>query len=323
MRRTVCLLLCLCLVCGQCFAAQTDPLKEDIQQFLTDHSLNEENFAFYFYNISTKETCAYNETAFFPVGELWTLPLNLYFYQQEAAGAFDPPEYEPDREYQIGGMTLDDCHYYSILKNDLGVSERMREAVGSESEYKRLLNESLGHIPDDQLPATFLLDNQYSAAFLMNCMVYLAEHPADFKDLLQNYRLIQSGDGFAAYSHVYALTHIMGQEEGWLCDVARVSASQAYLLVAFVKDDGSGSETLAALNDLLCAYVDSQNGIVENSSHSANVRGENDFVISSGGKSNDALLWVGLAVGATVVLGGGIALVVVLLRRKREEDIPY
>ena len=322
MRRFFCLLLCLFLLGSLCFAEEkVDPLTTKIQEFMEENSLNEENFSFCFYNISTKETCSFHEDQLFPVGDLWTLPLNLYYYCQEAAGAFESREFPYDQVYKIGDKTLADCHFYSILKSDMAVSRDMRDHLGSLSEYKLLLNDTLGHLPADQLTDEFLLTNNYSARFLMNCMVYLTDHPKDFPELLQNYGLVQPQEGFAAYSHVYGLTHIMGREDGTLCDVAKVNASQAYLLVAFVPDNADGSRILADLNDLICTYVDQGAGVAEEATRSANLRGDSDFVISSGNStSHGAMLWVGLAAGGAVVLIAIVGVVVFLLRRKREEN---
>ena len=68
------------------------------------------NFALSYYNPTSGESYHFNETSFFPAGELWRLPLHMYYYEQESLGTYDPPPEDPTFVYTVAGLTLDECH---------------------------------------------------------------------------------------------------------------------------------------------------------------------------------------------------------------------
>lgn len=324
MKRLICIILCLALLCGQAFAVTTaDNLGKDVEEFITDHDLNETNFSYIFYNTVSKVSYSYNISAFFPVGEVWTLPLNMYYYEQESKGAYTAPITDPDWKYTINGMDLEQCRYHSILEQDAEVSAQMRDNLGDMQQYKLLINERFGHLTVSSLPDEYLGGNSYSAAFLMNCLLAIYKHPEQFADMMQNYGLVQKDNGMAAYTNPYHVVHVYGKEDGMICDVGEISAPENYLLVAFVSEEAGGDEILAELNDLLCDSIELEAGVFTGDDDTkTHARSDSDYIVNSADRNDrtEVLKWVGYSVGGAVVLLLIAAFILWLIHRKREYD---
>lgn len=320
MKRILCLIVCILLLCGGAYATdEADDLQTQLTAFMRENGLNENNFSMSYYNLSTGESYAFRSEAFLPVGTVWTLPLHMYYYEQESLGAFDPPPERPDEVYTIGELTLEDCRYHSILRGDAAVSEKMREQLGSLEQYQTLMNDEYGHIPTDALPREYQTSLRYSAEFLMNCLKELTLHSESFGALMQNFSLVQPVSGFAGYGRPYTLVHILGEEDGMLCDVGIVSAPQPYLLVCFTSAK-DGKTILAQLNALVCSFVEEQTGnTVPATTVRSTERSDSDFVLST--EQNDhteVLRLIAYAIGAMLALASVVAFAVWCVRRRRE-----
>lgn len=329
MKRVLCLLLCLlilCLLCAQVAADEPDLLKNRGDQFVKEKGLTEEDFAVYFYDTRTSAEYVYNETAFLPVGYDWILPLHMYYYEQETLGAFNPPIERPDEIYTIGGMTLEKCRYRSIINAEEEVSRQMRDNLGSSEQYLALINDKYGHIAAEELPDSYYRNNCYSAAFLMNCLKQVSNYPELYQDMMKNFSLVQTDDGVAAYDRPYNVVHIRGEQDGFICDVAEVSAPDTYLLVCFASEDAGGDRLLAEVNAMFCKYVEELNDVQQATAATGGERQRNDtdFQVASLGNDHKSALytWIGIALAGAAVVAAIIILIIrFLLRRSaRRED---
>lgn len=324
MKRLICIFFCLVLLCGSAFAADTtaDSLSEKLDAFMEEHELDETNFSYSYFNTRTKESLHFNDTAYFPVGIVWTLPLHMFYYEQETKGAFEAPPEDPDWQFTIEGKTLEECRYYSIIQQNTQVALQMRDTLGDLAQYKILVNNRYGHTPEKNLPEEFFSDNTYTASFLMDCMEAVYRHPELYADMMQNYELMQTPYGFASFSNPYHVLHIYGKENGMICDVAEVAAPQNYLLVAFVSEDAGGDTVLAELNDIICDAIEQDKGIYTDETAKLNIRTDSDFIAESAGKDTQGVArrWVLIAL---LISSAVVILVVSIIRfifRKREYD---
>lgn len=326
MKKILCLLLCVLLLSPCVFAAdEDDSLSQRLTEFRTAHGLDESNFAVCFYNSKTGALCSYNADTFFPVGSVWQFPLHMYYYEQEAAGAFEiPPEEqtEENQVYKIGVRTLEECRYQSIILGRDEIAEIMRDELGSVRQYKELINREYGHIEADNLPENYFTENVYSARFLLNCLRYLDARNADFNGLTANYRMIQTGTGLGGYSYSYEIVHVADTENGMICDIAGVSAPQPYLLVAFM-DESFGEGLLSELNDLFCAsVVETQNASGNAATqNNRNNRDELDLTVSVDRPIEGALPWVKYAlIAAAALLAIGAIILLILHKRQLDKE---
>lgn len=326
MKKRLCLLLCLCLLSGGVVsAAEGGELAARMDDFIDENNLDGDNFAVIYYNPSTKEEYTYNETAFLPAGETWLLPLHMYYYEQETDGAFDPPREDPLFVYTIGGMTLEECRYHSILLGENDVSLQMRDNLGTREQYLLLINKTYGHCDPDRLPDSYFSGGCYSAEFLMNCMRTVSERPEKFGNMMKNFSMVQTGDGLAAYGYPYNLVHIRGAQDGFVCDLGEISGPTTYLLVCFASEDVGGDELVARVNALFCSYVEEQSGIVAESTvpRTDRERNDTDFIVGSVGTqdNSDVLRWIAVSLGALAALALVVGVIVWLLHRRKDDRI--
>ena len=119
------------------------PVRADVEEDLSDPGefvseimdswhFSEGSYAIAFKSMYDGETWYYNADEYFKVASVYKLPLNMYFYEMEAAGEIDP-------DTRIAGMTLDQCHYYSLEFSNNQISEAMFNYLGGYAEYKRLI----------------------------------------------------------------------------------------------------------------------------------------------------------------------------------------
>ncbi len=264
MKRTVCVLICILMLLPWVGASEKTALAKQLDSFVSQNKLNEENFAMYFFNTVTGETYEYNSKAMFPVGEVWTLPLHMYYVLQENNGAFLPEEgspeaLDPEYEYKINGMNLDTCRLESIIEGNKSVSDVMRDAVMN---YKDVINEEFGHLPDSELNDSYREGNCYSAKFLMNCMLELTREPELYGELMRLYDMVAQPQGYFAAENSaaskYRTVQLRGEEEGYICAVAEISTASPYLLVSIVSKEAGGDALLASLNNLIAVYVEAE-----------------------------------------------------------------
>jgi len=325
MKRVLCMALCLllvCLLCAQVAADEPDMLKNRGDQFVKEKGLSEEDFAVYFYDTKTRAEYVYNENAFLPVGSNWILPLHMYYYEQETLHAFDPPIENPDEVYTIEGMTLEKCRYRSIINGEEEVARQMRDNLGSVEQYLMLINEQYGHIDPQDLPDSYYRGNCYSATFLMNCLKQVSAYPELYQDMMKNFSLVQTDDGFAAYDRPYNLVHIRSEQDDFICDLAEVSGPDTYLLVCFASNDVGGDSLLAEVNSLFCKYVEELNDVQQNTAPTGGgrQRSDSDFEVASYGKNNKSVLyrWIGIGLGGAAVVAVILGLTVRAIRRRED-----
>lgn len=327
MRRFFCVILCLGLLCGLVSGAEAPvdvkPLRERMQEFISEKGLNSSNFALSYYNPDSGESYDFNEDRFFPAGELWRLPLHMYYYEQESLGTYDPPPEDPSFVYTVAGLTLEECHYYSIILANDAVAEKMRDNIGTYDQYKTVVNEAFGHLEEESIPEEFYNSNVYSTRFWINTLKAISSQPELYQDMVRNYNMVQTADGFAAYSKNYSLVHIWGEEDGFVCDVGEISAPETYLLACCVSEEAGGNRILSEVNALVCQYVEDTQGIGTAAGSEGFVRGDAAMeVLSAGNTKGEAFLWIGAALGGAAIMAAIIGLVF-WLARKRQDDYYY
>lgn len=124
-------------------------------EFMQENSLNETNFSLCYYNTVTGEEYCYNETAFMIAASTYKLPLNLYYYELEAAGEITGDTYIPD-----AGTTLDNCHRMSLVDSNNEVSTAMLYHLGSFRDYKEAMRKYFT-MTDDEIDPDYYADNYY------------------------------------------------------------------------------------------------------------------------------------------------------------------
>ena len=317
MRRIICVLICLALLSSFAVAAKQEPLADQISNFMEINGLNEENFALSYFNTKNGEKYSFNQEAFFPVGDVWTLPLHMYYCLEESRGAFLPEENDPEYdnenyEYKIDGKNLGTCRTESILNGNKEINQAMRAEV---KQYAVAINEEFGYTDAERLPDSYFTDNCYSTHFLMNCMQALENdiNGEKYGEIIRLYaQRPSSNEGFK--SDGLPLTQrttiqIRGEEDSMVCAVAEVEAKNPYLLVCFVSKEAGGDRIMAELNALICEYNGGSSISTTDESKTDNSGRSTADLKMTGKTSND---FSGLWKWMLYALGGAVILAVVL-----------
>lgn len=264
MKRIICILFCIFLLVSQVSAVEKSALAQQIDSFIVQNDLSQDNFALSFFNTATGESYAYNDTKLLPIGEVWTLPLHMYYTLQEHKGAFAPSEdspeaLDPEYEYTINGMNLETCRLESILEGNESVSEAMRDAV---PHYMDVINDNFGHLSEAERNSLYYDENCYSARFLMNCMLRITSEPEIYGKLMRTYDMVPQPQGYFASedsaASKFRTVQLRGEKDGFVCAVAELSTASPYLIVGIVSQEAGGDALLAALNNMIATHVESE-----------------------------------------------------------------
>lgn len=220
-------------------------------EFMQENSLNETNFSLCYYNTVTGEEYCYNETAFMIAASTYKLPLNLYYYELEAAGEITGDTYIP-----AAGTTLDNCHRMSLVDSNNEVSTAMLYHLGSFRDYKEAMRKYFT-MTDDEIDPDYYADNYYCTRMMMDCLKYLYAREDDFSEMLDYMKQACPGAYFKAYlEDKVTIAHKYGSFEGAENDTGIIYASQPFLLAVYTQ--GVGELISAKAAALLYQYTEYQ-----------------------------------------------------------------
>lgn len=238
--------LLLPLLAGTGRAAQDDSLSAQLAAFMAKYGLNESNFSCSYFNTVTGESCSFNENRLMTAASLYKLPLNMYYYEQEAAGNISP-------NARYGGYPLSQCHQQSLQFSNNELSQAMVRALGTTSRYKHLMLK-YGGVPETEIGQAFFRSNCSSSRYMMGVLKYLYARSDFFSQAIGYLKAAHPGMYFKKYVSQYPIA----QKYGWLnynfnC-AAIVYTDEPYLVVAYSDHVPSNLEALGRLNAFFCAY---------------------------------------------------------------------
>lgn len=244
---TAAILAAICL----CVPAQAKgDFAGELEPFLQEHGLGTHNFSLCYYNTVTGEEVRYNADKMMVAASTYKLPLNLYYYEMEAAG-----EIASDAVIPNSGTTLDVCHQKSIVDSNNEVSIAMLYHLGNFRTYKEKMSKYFS-ATGEELPYLYFVDNYYSTGMMLDTLKYLYENQAQFPELLEYMTQACSGAYFQKYVTDCQVAHKYGSFEGAENDVAIIFAQQPFLLAVYTQDVGQEICSLAA--KLAKEYTDGQ-----------------------------------------------------------------
>lgn len=133
-----------------------------LSDYIERKNINGDNISIGYYNTVSGDEYLWNGDKYFTAASIYKLPLNMYYYELEAAG-------ELDSDAHIGGYTLSQCHQQSLQYSNNELSEAMIARLGSFQQYKILIAK-YGGIPEESLPDTYYYTNSFNTAFILNTL---------------------------------------------------------------------------------------------------------------------------------------------------------
>lgn len=204
-------------------------LEEAVAEFMDYYQLTEDNFSMSYYNTVTGESYDFNELKFALAASTYKLPLNMYFYELEAAGGIDP-----NATFRHTGMTLAQVRRESILNSNNEVSEAMIGYWGNYYEYKESMRK-YSTIAVEDISPTFYTTNHSCTRMMVDTLKYLYNHSSEFEELIDNMKHAMPGAYFQAGVSEYEVAHKYGQVDSVINDVAIIYTPQPFLLAVYTQ----------------------------------------------------------------------------------------
>lgn len=264
------LILLLCTVCitallmlpvaaeGAAEAVEVQPASAELEalmeQFRADYGLNEQNFSLCYYNTVTGEEYRYNDETFFVAASTFKLPLNLYYYEMEDAGEISSDAY-------IGGMTLSDAHYQSLVWSNNEVSIAMLYNLGNFRTYKDCMRKYFT-MDESAITSEYYADNNYCTSMMLDTLKYLYAGRDQFEEMIGYMLEAQPGEYFDRYMDDVDVAHKYGyfvdDDKGVTAinDTGIIYTSEPFLLAVYTSNAPYGAEVVSQACRTLADYTE-------------------------------------------------------------------
>lgn len=241
MRRMICLLLVLLMLCGPAAAANGTmtydaptefegmTLEQVMDDFMKENGLNENNFCISYYNTVTGESYAFNDEKFTIAASTYKLPLNMYFYEMQRDGEIDA-----DAPFRYTGLTLNQIHEQSIVNSNNELSEAMMYYWGDHKTYKDNMRKYFT-MTDEEIHPSYYSGNYFCVRMMMDCLHYLYDHSEDFEELLGYMKIAKPGEHFKRFIDDYEVAHKYGSVQIFENDVGIIYTPQPILLAVYTQ----------------------------------------------------------------------------------------
>ena len=221
-----------------------------IDWFICHYELDADCFSVCFYCPATGERAAWNEDAYFLAASTFKLPLNMYYYEQEAAGVYSPNTI-------VGGMPLSLAHQQSLLWSLNEVSVEMIYYLGPFFVYKQLVTERYGTLPEEDYPMAYWGNNYYSTHFMVDTLTYLYERLDEFPELVDYLKEAMPGYFLRKYNGDVPVLHKYGSLDLNVHDVGILFTEEPCLTAIYTHEYQKtvfGAELISRLGKALIDY---------------------------------------------------------------------
>ena len=233
------------------FHCREDCTPQDIlNYFCYYYNLDQSNFACSLYGPETGAYCSFNDLTYMKAASTYKLPLNMYYYDQQARGVYSGSTW-------IGEASLDTDHYLSLVWSDNDVSEAMIYNLGDYYTYKKLMKDNYGKLFSSALRSEYWEGNYYNTRFMMNTLITLYWRMSSYQELLNYMLKACPGEYLKLYSGNMPVCHKEGYYEGYIHDVGITFADSPFLIAVFTRDlpsDAYAYEVIGRLNVAFAAY---------------------------------------------------------------------
>ncbi len=218
-----------------------------VNQFLAENGLNTDNFACAYLNLSTGETCYVNELRQFDAASTYKLPLNLLYYDRQAAGTISGSDI-----IQGTGTSLGECHHQSLEFSNNELSEAMVNQYGSYDVLKRDMRRYMT-LTDAETADSYYHHNTFCARQIMDVSHYLYDHSGEYQEALGYLQAAQPGQYYKHYISGVTIAQKYGHRDGYDNCSGIVYGSTPFVLGVYSYNAG-GEEMIGRLAQLFYQY---------------------------------------------------------------------
>lgn len=245
------LLLAALLLCSPALAdGAADALDAAVGALFEEYDLSERNFALGFRALSDGTEYWYNADKLFETASLYKLPLNMYFYELEAAGeiASDEPIY---------GVPLDYCHEQSLVYSNNELSQNMIDWIGSYRQFKDIAFGYTG-LDESERGFDYYASGGFTARMMVGMLQTLWDDPATFGQEIEYLKeanpgeYLESGECGLEIAQKYGYEHYDGILN--ICIAGIVYTDEPFLITVLTRGVGWAEVLMGELCDAFAEY---------------------------------------------------------------------
>ena len=245
------LLLAALLLCSPALAdGAADALDAAVGALFEEYDLSERNFALGFRALSDGTEYWYNADKLFETASLYKLPLNMYFYELEAAGEMASDE-------SIYGVPLDYCHEQSLVYSNNELSQLMVDWIGSYRQFKEI---AFGYTGLDESERSFdyYASGGFTARMMVGMLQTLWDDPETFGQEIDYLKeanpgeYLESGECGLEVAQKYGYEHYDGILN--ICIAGIVYTDEPFLITVLTRGVGWAEVLMGELCDAFAEY---------------------------------------------------------------------
>ena len=241
--------------------AESEEIKQLIEQIKIDNSLTEDNFSFFYYNPKTKKYYLDNGDKWYTAASTTKVPIAMIYYDKINNKEITLDSVYPysSSDYEEGdGMT---AYTYSpgdeiplsflieqmIEKSDNTATNVLTRALGGRKQY---IGETLKYIDEKinvEVPEDFYTENITSPKYGIGIMNYLYNHPEEYAGLIDHMKKSSYGSYLKKLIDC-DVAHKYGSYEGYVHDYGIVYSNTPYLIGVFTKSVPNAEDLIANIS---------------------------------------------------------------------------
>lgn len=245
------LLLAALLLCSPALAdGAADALDAEVGALFEEYDLSERNFALGFRALSDGTEYWYNADKLFETASLYKLPLNMYFYELEAAGEMASDE-------SIYGVPLDYCHEQSLVYSNNELSQNMIDWIGSYRQFKDIAFGYTG-LDESERGFDYYTSGGFTARMMVGMLQTLWDDPETFGQEIDYLKeanpgeYLESGECGLEVAQKYGYEHYDGVLN--ICIAGIVYTDEPFLITVLTRGVGWAEVLMGKLCDAFAEY---------------------------------------------------------------------
>lgn len=238
--------------------SNADEVEKIVQTYLKEKKLNENNFAFFYYEPETEKTYIYNGGSYFTAASTIKVPLAMIYYDKinngdlnlDSTFQYQEGDYEEGAGttaaiYKVGDyVPLSYLLEQMIVNSDNTATNILKTGLGGEKAYRILIKQ----YTKQELPSEFNDQNITSANYSLDILKKLYENQEKYKTLIELMKKSSGGGYLKKNITTCEIAHKYGSYEGNIHDYGICFSKPKYLIGIFTQKVPDAENLIADMN---------------------------------------------------------------------------
>lgn len=234
-------------------------VKEIIENYINEKNLNENNFAFFYYDINSKKQYLYNEDTYFTAASTIKVPIAMLYYDKINHGdiKLDTTLVYKSSDYEAGAGNTSNIYKFGdyipvsfllremIKESDNTATNILKKELGGEKAYRILIKQ----YTKEDLADIFNYENVTSAKYSLDVLKRLYKDQEKYSELIKLMKESSSGGYLKKNIKDYEIAHKYGSISGCTHDYGIVYYNEnPYLIGVFTKNIPNAENLIAQIS---------------------------------------------------------------------------